>query len=99
MCTCGIAARAAAVPYENAPQDMDGAPHFGSWETFTAVDAGSGQAGTGPVVVAFCGKKARSDRGAEGRQRARIMATSAKHEKLSLHHRMVHRPESRMSRL
>eukprot|EP00439_Symbiodinium_sp_Y106_P046750 s1930_g5.t6 len=23
--------------------DMDGAPHFGSWETFTAVDAGSGQ--------------------------------------------------------
>ena len=26
-------------------QDMDGAPHFGSWETFTAVDAGSGQAG------------------------------------------------------
>ena len=28
-----------------APQDMDGAPHFGSWETFTAVDVGSGQAG------------------------------------------------------
>ena len=25
-------------------QDMDGSPHWGSWETFTAVDAGAGKA-------------------------------------------------------
>ena len=28
------------------PQDMDGADHRKSWETFTTVDAGSGKAGS-----------------------------------------------------
>ena len=28
----------------SSPQDMDGAPHRGSWETFTAVDAGGWEA-------------------------------------------------------
>ncbi|OLP92703.1 hypothetical protein AK812_SmicGene25456 [Symbiodinium microadriaticum] len=47
-------------------RDMDGSPHWGSWETFTAVDAGAGKAtmgawllrGSNPVVgKAFgCGK-------------------------------------------